>query len=210
MINKTSLLKKFLLSAEWDRAFAVVEDDGKTQNNSLTSEDYADFAYARCFQSTRNHNDGNYDDVIADASKALIKDCDDIRTRCIRAYGYYLNCNYDDAIIDCDKIIKAAEQAQDAAEQAKKAATAATNTQAAADAQADYCAALQNAVFAYELLGMIYTGMDGHLEASRNYKLAMLARQSPCTQTCNSTDIAMPGPLLMDAYRNARKAVKVI
>jgi hypothetical protein len=57
---------------------------------------------------------------------------------------------------------------------------------------------------------MIYTTIDMHLEASRNYKLAMLACQAPSRQTGNQTDISMPGPLLMDAYRNARRAVKGI
>jgi hypothetical protein len=140
-------------------------------SDTLQDENYANRAYVRCFQVTKDHNDGNYNDVIADASKALIQDCENIRTRCIRAYGYYLNNNYDDAINDCDKIIEraacdieakkkkmkeawetackamtAAAQAQAAAAAAEQAAETAVN--AAEQAQADYCASLQNAAFA--------------------------------------------------------------
>jgi lipopolysaccharide biosynthesis regulator YciM len=92
--------KKYLLDLDWDKAVA----ESPEKEDSLSSEDYANFAYARCFQMTKNHKDGSYDDVIEAASKALIKDDQNNRALCIRAYGYYLNDNYERAIVDCESV----------------------------------------------------------------------------------------------------------
>ncbi|MDR1127297.1 MAG: hypothetical protein LBL06_04125 [Treponema sp.] len=138
MDKENQLCKKFLLSADWDGAIAALPE----KDDKLSSEDFANRAYARCFQQTKDHKDGNYSDAIADASKALVKDCLSTRNLCIRAYAYYLNNNYEAAITDCEKIIerttytadagkkeetteermKAAEEAVKAAEEVAKAA----------------------------------------------------------------------------------------
>jgi hypothetical protein len=265
MCKENSFCKKFVLSADWDRAVAALPK----KDENLTSADLANRAYARCFQLTENHKDGSYDDAVADASKALVKDCRD-RNLCIRAYVYYLNNNYEAAIADCERVIELADCVVDAAKQEMKrlweeadkaeeeackkireadkaeeeadkaekvaevaekanssdkddlkttanaartaadtarttanaARTAAnTATQDAADAQEAYCAALRPTAFAHELLGLIYTSMGLRLEASKHYKLALLARQ---------TDIVPASPLLMDAYRNACASVKSV
>jgi tetratricopeptide (TPR) repeat protein len=255
----------FLQNADWDGAIAALPDGDKdSQGNALTSKDYTDCAYVRCFQAAKAHNDGGYDDVIADASKALVKDRNDNRALCIRAYGYYLNNNYDDAITDCEKVIERADADADiktkkqaikdawkdacakmaVAEDAKKKAEktkdstdvaeatkaeqeADTAVKAAETKQTEYYAALCHVVFAHELLGIIYSDMGKHPEASKHYKLALLARQTPlvpaspssASQTppnpaspssASQTNIVSASPLLMDAYRNARRAVKGI
>jgi tetratricopeptide (TPR) repeat protein len=233
MGKENPLCKKFLLSADWDRAVAALpeKDDNLPKNNELSSADYANRAYARCFQATKDHRDGKYDDTVADASKALVG-CRCPRNLCIRAYAYYLNNNYEAAIDDCEKVIEQTDccvkgarekmkglledayekmvKANEAIEAAEKANMEgkprledeeATKTAIceAKKAQEAYGNALRPAAFARELLGLIYANMGNHHEASKHYKLALLARQ---------TDIVSASPLLMDAYRNAHSAVK--
>jgi hypothetical protein len=283
MCKENPLCKKFLLSADWDRAVAALPEKDKA---GWSAGDYANRAYARCFQATNAHKNSNYDDAVEDASQALLKDCRCNRSLGIRAYAYYLNNNYEAAITDCERVIertacdvndakekmrrlwedackkiKAADEAKEKAEAAKKDAQAAgtavqaaaqaaadaartaaeaaqadadTAVQAAADAQEAYCAVLRPAAFANELLGMMYSSMGNNLEASKCYKLALLAHQtvnppsSPAAQQPAAPadeQIAAPAdeqpavpatehidilasPLLMDAYRNARAAIK--
>jgi hypothetical protein len=214
-MSKENLCRVFILDADWDRAVAALP----AKDECFSSEDFANRAYARCFQANKDHNDGKYDDVITDASKALIKDDQNNCALCIRAYGYYLNNNYEAAIKDCETIVTnpdiekkrtdTCDKARDAEDAAKANASNQDTQKQAADtardeaktAQETYCKAFRSAAFAYELLGLIYTSMGLHLEASRNYKLALLARQ---------TDIKSASPLLMDAYRNARTRVKSV
>jgi tetratricopeptide (TPR) repeat protein len=193
MSNENQLCKKFVLSADWDGAIAVLSAAVPPEkDNELSGADYANLAYARCFQATKDHRDGNYDDAVADASKALAKDCQDSRNLCIRAYAYYLNNNYEAAIADCERVIERAscdiETKEKEACKAKKAADEAVKAQEA------YCDALRLIAFARELLGIIHASLGNNLEASKHYKQALLARQ---------TDIAFASPLLMDAYRAA-------
>jgi hypothetical protein len=243
MGKESQLCKKFMLSGDWDRAVAALD----VKDYNLSAEDYANRAYARCFQSTKDHRDGKYDDAVADASQALVKDCQPDRTLCIRAYAYYLNNNYEAAITDCKRIIerkdctvnmakqdmrklwedackkiRAADEAEKKAKDAERAAANTARTEAdkaaqdAVGAQKTYCDTLRNTTFAHELLGMMYANMGRHHEASEEYKLALLARQSeqPDNQTDgqpdNQTGIVSASPLLMDAYRNACAAVKGI
>jgi hypothetical protein len=207
------LCKTFLLRADWDEALAAFpeKDDG------LSSEDFANRAYVRCFQATKDHKDGKYDDVIADASKALAKDCLNNHALCIRAYGYYLNNNYEAAIADCERIIEGisgdiekekqnmkklladACKKMAAVVKAKEAAEKAVET--AEKKQKNHCKKLHDFVFAYELLGLIYKNIDWSRDSSWNYKQALLYRQ---------TDIVAASPLLMDAYRNACAGVKSV
>jgi tetratricopeptide (TPR) repeat protein len=207
--------KTFLSKGDWDGAIAALAEKDKA---NWSTGDYANRAYARCFQATNAHKDGNYDDAIEAASQALLKDCSNNRALCIRAYAYYLNNNYEAAITDCEKVIeqilcdgdtkkaemkrlgkiacdkiRAADEAKEEVEAAEKA------VEDAVTAQEAYCAALRPAAFAHELLGMMYSSLGNNLEASKQYKLALLSRQ---------TDIESASPLLMDAYRNARTAVK--
>jgi tetratricopeptide (TPR) repeat protein len=239
MENESELCKKFMLSGDWDRAVAALD----VKDYVLLGEDYANRAYARCFQQSKDHRDSNYDDAVADASHALVKDCQHDRALCVRAYAYYLNSNYEAAIIDCERIIERSDCSVDAAKQAmrtcweeacekitvakdaEKAATAdPTDTtketaaknaraeadkavQATVDAQNAYCGTLRRTAFAHELLGMMYTNMGRHHEASGHYKLALLVLQTS-GQPDNQTGIESASPLLMDAYRNACAAVK--
>jgi tetratricopeptide (TPR) repeat protein len=103
MSYENPLCKKFMLSADWDRAVSALPEKDKA---NWSAEDYANRAYARCFQMTKGRKDGNYDNAIEDASQALLKDCSNNRALCIRAYAYYLNNNYEAAITDCEKVIK--------------------------------------------------------------------------------------------------------
>ncbi|MDR1221163.1 MAG: hypothetical protein LBK73_16385 [Treponema sp.] len=205
-MSKDGLLcKKFLLNADWDGARAASPENEK----DLSSEDYANFAYARCFQVTKDHKDGNYNDVIEAASKALIKGKNGQNTRalCIRAYGHYLNNNYPAAIADCESVIA---QTSSIIETKKQQVIAAWQTayekmaeneeaEEAEKEQREHNELLHDTVFAYELIGAIYAGMDSPLEASKNYKQALLYRQF---------DIVSASPLLMDAYREVCKRVK--
>jgi tetratricopeptide (TPR) repeat protein len=146
--QESKLCKDFVLNGDWDRAVAVLST--KDKGGKCTAEYYANRAYARCFQLTKNHRDGNYDDAVEDASNALVNDCQNNhqnnRHLCIRAYSYYLNNNYDDAIADCEEIIKTAAAAE--------------------------------AAFTHELMGIMYENKGYHYEASKYYKKAMLARQT--------------------------------
>jgi tetratricopeptide (TPR) repeat protein len=271
-----------MLNGDWDRAIAALTKEDK----DLSAEDYANRAYSRCFQPSKDHRDGNYDDAVADASKALAKGCQSNHNLCIRAYAYYLNNNYEAAITDCKRIIErndcteeekkkdacdkikaalkaeiaavadptdaaksdadaaraeadkaiqdaetakekmrrlweeackkitAADKAEKTAKNAEKAAAEDPAIQAAVAAQEAYCDALRSVAFAHELLGLMYANMGRHHEASEEYKLTLLARQSgqPGNQTDGQSDkqtgIVSASPLLMDAYRNACTAVK--
>jgi tetratricopeptide (TPR) repeat protein len=116
MGNESELCKKFVLSGDWDRAVTALPPKDK----DLSVEDYANRAYARCFQQSKDHRDSNYDDAVADASHALVKDCQPDRALCIRAYAYYLNSNYEATIIDCERIIERSDCTVDAAKQAMR------------------------------------------------------------------------------------------
>jgi tetratricopeptide (TPR) repeat protein len=214
MSNENQLCKKLVLSADWDGAIAVLSAAVPPEkDNELSGADYANRAYARCFQLSKDHRDGGYDDVVTDASKALVEDCGDNRNLCIRAYAYYLNSNYEAAINDCERVIERAtddvktkkKEACDKTKEACDAEKAADEAKTAADeaktAQEAYCAALRPTAFARELLGIIYASLGDNLEASKHYKQALLARQ---------TDIAFASPLLMDAYRAACAALSGI
>ncbi|MDR0375596.1 MAG: hypothetical protein LBH85_07730 [Treponema sp.] len=205
--NKEGLLcKKYLLDLDWDKAVAVSPVD----ESQLTSEDYTNFAYARCFQESKDHRDGSYDDVIEAASKALIKDDQNNRALCIRAYGYYLNNNYEAAIADCESVIKSGdiEEREKEKRELWKAvcekiteavkAEAAEATKEAEEAIEKYCNSLHDSAFAHELLGLIYTKIEWNYDASKRYKQALLYRQAA---------IVSSSPLLMDAYREARQRV---
>jgi tetratricopeptide (TPR) repeat protein len=203
MCKENLLCKKFLLSADWDRAVAALSEEDEAK---WSSADYVNLAHALCFQATKAHSEGNYDDAVAAASKAQIKDCNNNDALRIRAYAYYLNGNYDDAITDCKKVIKEAgdietkkKTIEDAWKDTYSKPDDKDTLKTAVEAQEAYCKALHCTTFAHELLGIIYSDMDRRPEASENYKLALLARQ---------TDIVPASPLLMDAYRNARAAVK--
>jgi hypothetical protein len=110
MCKENQLCKKFMLGGDWGRAVAALPQKDK----DLSAEDFANRAYVRCFQPSKGHRDGNYDDAVADASHALAKDCQPDRTLCIRAYAYYLNNNYEAAIIDGDRIIERAADGEEA------------------------------------------------------------------------------------------------
>ncbi|MDR1230887.1 MAG: hypothetical protein LBK61_05750 [Spirochaetaceae bacterium] len=207
MGNESQLCKKFMLGGDWDRAVAALD----VKDYVLSAEDYANRAYARCFQPGKDRREGNYDGAVADASHALVKDCQPGRALCVRAYARYLNGDYEGAIIDCERIIEraagvvdaakqemrrlweeackktgAADEAEKSAKDAEKAA-AEDPVKRATDAQQTYCDTLRRTAFAHELLGMIYAGMGNNHEASGHYKLALLARQTS-GQTGKQTD----------------------
>jgi len=162
MCMKNLFGRKFLLSGDWDRVIAALPD--KDGNTKLSADDYVNRAFARCFQVTKDHRDGNYSDVVSDATKALIENCKNTEALCAQAYGFYLNGNYEQAISVCEKIIcrkecdikekekKDAKVAWDAAckkqEEAKKAQETADTVQKYPDAaqkSADAAKAAQEA-----------------------------------------------------------------
>jgi len=180
MCMKNLFGRKFLPSGDWDRVIAALPD--KDDKTKLSADDYVNRAFARCFQQSKDHKDGNYSDVVEDATKALIEDCKNPSALCAQAYGFYLNGNYEQAIPVCEKII------------CRQECDIKQKEQEAKDAWKD-----KDALFAHELLGKIYADMGNHLKASRCYKKALLCRQR---------EPVSASPLLMDAYRDACKRVK--
>jgi tetratricopeptide (TPR) repeat protein len=187
--------KKFLLSGDWDRVIAALSDK---DSGDLGAEDYTNRAFARCFQQSKDHKDGNYSDVVEDAAKALIEDCKNPSALCAQAYGFYLNGNYEQAISVCEEIISCKEcDIKQKEQEAKEAADATQKNKKTTKKDWED----KDALFAHELLGKIYTDMGNHLEASRRYKKALLYRQ-------REQPVFSASPLLMDAYRDACKRVK--
>jgi len=76
--------------------------------DTTKGDDYLKLAKLRCRQNSRKHLDGNYDDVIADASLALAAGNTDAKI--VRAYGYYLNGDYESIKRDYRDVIKHTEE----------------------------------------------------------------------------------------------------
>jgi tetratricopeptide (TPR) repeat protein len=228
MGNESELCKKFMLDGDWDRAVAALPPKDKDSS----TEDYANRAYARCFQPSKDHRDGNYDDAVADASHALAKDCQPDRTLRIRAYAYYLNSNYEAAIIDCDRIIERTDDAvknakqemrtrweeacekirvADEAEKAAAEDTAKRDAANASRATADTAAqAAVNAQKAYcDALRPVAFAHEllGMMYANmgRNHEAS---GHYKLTLLARQPDLESASPLLMNAYRNECAAVK--
>jgi tetratricopeptide (TPR) repeat protein len=109
--------KEHLKNGEWDDAianFSLAIDlaviDQNDQNKAERAEAYLGRAKARCFQNSKEHDEGYYGDAIDDASTAIayyesIKTkTDKAKAKLIRAYAYYLSGDYKSAAADCDKI----------------------------------------------------------------------------------------------------------
>jgi tetratricopeptide (TPR) repeat protein len=184
---------------------------------AASNQDDINHAYAQCFQKTKEHDDGNYKDIIETCSKVLVakkaKEPEpENEVLCIRAYAYYLNGEYAKAITDCEKIIEldASDRWKSVydeldkllsvySDSAKEKQTVDTENEKPA-ANESLITALNNisGVFPYEMLGMIYSKLDYHLEAKRNYEKALIIRQQ---------SLLTSSPLLMDAYRDACKKI---
>jgi tetratricopeptide (TPR) repeat protein len=235
MSYESPLCKKFVLSADWDRAVAALP-----RKDALTCEDYANRAYARCFQMTNAHKDGNYDDAIEDASQALLKDCSNNRALCIRAYACYLNNNYEAAIADCEKVIerttgdvnnakqKMKQLWEDACDKIREADEAKEKAEAAEKANASDKDALKQAAQAAadeaeKVANTAVTAQEAYCVALRpaafaNELLGMMhsslgnnleaSKHYKLALLVRQTDIESASPLLMDAYRSACTAVK--
>ena len=239
MSNENQLCKESILSADWDRAIAALPaKDEDLSKEDFTSEDFSNRAYARCFQANKDHQDGKYDDVIADASKALAKGGQNNRALCIRAYGYYLNNNYEAAIKDCERIVagcdveaekkdacdkrKAAVDEKQKSDEEKAEAVEKTN---ASDKDTlkqpadDAAVKAQTAIEAAEAAQKVYCEAL-HPAAFAHELLGLIytsmglpleaSRNYEKALLYRQTNIESASPLLMDAYRNARALIKSI
>jgi len=103
--------KAAMKEGRWDEAVAhltLALNKDKTDGAA-----YLRRAVARCIQAGKKYPDGNYDEVVADASLAIAvgkEEEDKADATLVRGYGYYMNGDYESVKKDYRGIIKQAEK----------------------------------------------------------------------------------------------------